>query len=407
MGAFRNLIVRVLNSRHIWTPLLGSGTAPVPPLNCARRILVVRVDEIGDFVLTSAFLRELRHSAPSAEITLIVKRSVLPLAAACPHVNRVVVYEWEACRAGRLRPLYARLLALRLRIGYLLGQKFDLVLLPRREADYYNSEFLAHICAGQAGIVKCREGVVQRPHDAPVSRLNTGHLFVNTRVEHEIHHTLNLLRWCGAQPQSDHLELWTSQEDQRFALDFIKANLPGSGPLLILHPSGGRSRLKQWPLENFRKLLDGLHEHADVECLIIGGTDEEWINHAFPNNRRPTTINTVGRVTIGQLAALVGHADLYIGGDSGPMHMAAASGVPVMGIFGPTSERRFRPFGPKAHVVTTRRFCSPDQTGTFRDRCSECPYDSALCLSELSVDVVLGDALKLLKKEHAGSVGNC
>ena len=347
MDLIRTAISRRLKSLTPWRLWLAKGDAPMPSLAKARELLVIRLDEIGDFVLTSAFLRELRRNAPLARITLVANHAVLTLANNCPYVNEVIAFDQERPGHRLWRVLRRRVRAFRMRLKTFRGRKFDLVLLPRRGTDIYAEQFLAHLWAGSAAIAACRDELVA-PSNSSEHAFTTAHYFDNPRVEHEVHHALSFLRWCGGNPESDKLEVWPAQSEWTFARDLLEKHFSRKGPLIILHPSGGREVLKQWPADRFQTLLKEMQNKMAVECLVVGGADEPWIGELFPSSQARGVLNVAGQLGLGQLAAIIAAADLFIGCDSGPMHLAAATGVPVLAIFGPTSQIRFHPHSPQA-----------------------------------------------------------
>src|ERR1700677_1902858 len=280
----------------------------------ARHLLVIRPDELGDLVLTSAFLRELRRSAPRATITLVVKKSLHPMAEACPHVNRVLAYDWESCPWTRWRPWHLKLKALQLWIGSLATTRFDRVFLPRGDEDIYGARFLASLCTPQEKI----------EHNS----LPTG----TTSVPHAVQHSLDFLVRCGGEFTDDRLEVWTKPEDEAWAETYLQNLNPGNRIILAVHPSGGKSRLKQWPVENFAESLRRLKAERDFCGLVIGGPDEKALGQSVQQSAE-FMIDLTGQLTLRQMAALLRRTDLFFGGDSGPMHMAAATGGPGGGGF--------------------------------------------------------------------------
>ena len=347
---------------------------PKRELADARHLLVIRPDELGDFVLTSAFLRELSRSAPRASITLVLKQSLYPLAEACPYVDRVLAYDWESCPWTRWRSWHLKLRALRLWISGLATTRFDRVFLPRGDEDIYGARFLASLCAP-------REKIEQ-------NSLIPG----TTSVTHEVQRSLDFLVRCGGVFASDRLEVWTKPEDEAWAENYLSSLKLENRIVLAVHPSGGKSRLKQWPVEKFAETLRRLKAERDFCGLVIGGPDEKALGHSLQQSAE-FMIDLTGRLTLRQMAALLRRCDLFFGGDSGPMHVAATAGAPVVAVFGPTNIARFAPFGEAHRVVSRRLTCSPNGPAQVQDRCWECLYADPLCLTELPVDPVL-DALR-------------
>lgn len=367
----------------------------------ARSVLVIRPDEIGDVILTSPFLRELRHAAPQAKITLLVKSACYELVQHCPYVDSVQTLNfaphWD--KPGVLR-LCRQTLSLRWStIGW---GGFDLILLPRRDADWYGSVLAGHLLAGRGVIKVHRDQVVNNlaplPPPPPVKVFPVS----NPNIEHEVLQSLHFLSACGAEvPVDSHLEIWLTDSDRAFARDWLARTLPRGAPLVVLHPSGGRSRLKQWPKENFRVLLDRLLAETSCDFLIVGGADEQWILEEFINTGSDRVAKAVGGLTLRQLAAVLEKASLFIGGDSGPMHLAAAAGTRVLAIFGPTSEIRFSPLGANCRVISLHYECSPDRLGTYKDRCETCRFSEPRCLIELPVGTVFDEVRNLLEQYSA------
>ncbi len=361
-----------------------------PLVEEARGILVIRPDELGDVVLSTPFLRELRKAAPRARITLVVKGSCRELVEYCPFVDRVVTYNWEHISFEAIwRPWQFRWAALRTRFGALRGRRFDLVLIPRRDADYYGAHYLAHLCAGRAAVVAHQESVVVNSPPAWLPDFPPDVVVTNPRIEHETEHGLSFLRALGASSASGPLEVWLSDGDRAVADAKLAAIFPRTAPLVVLHPSGGRSALKQWPLDRFAELLVALSMDHQRDFLVIGGPGENQIGEFFRRIKAPNVALSVGGFTLREYAAIFARSFAFIGGDTGLMHLAAASGTRVIALLGSTSAIRFGPRTPTAHVISLRYPCSPDRLGTFENRCQRCRFDEPRCLTELLASEVI------------------
>jgi ADP-heptose:LPS heptosyltransferase len=375
----------------------------------ARRILVIRPDEIGDVTLTSAFFRELRRAAPRSVITLVVKKACYDVIEHCPHVDFKYALNFAAHSDDdhyRLRLCRDACLLRWEKIG-LAG--FDLVLLPRRGVDWYESVLIGHLLAGYGALMAHDDKIATKPAKGPIAPPVAFDLFSNPHTEHEVIHNLRFLSACGAEmPVDSHLETWPVDADLAFADDWLARNLPSDAPLVVFHPSGGNSPLKQWPKEKFRDLLDRLLAATNCNFLIIGGSGEEWIARDFVMDGNARVIVGVGKFRLRQLAAIMKRSNLFVGGDSGPMHIAAASGTRVLAVFGSTSEKCFRPWGTHCRVVSLHYECSPDVLGVSLDRCQSCRFEEPRCLTELPVSTVLAGALELLMEQPTlAPTGQC
>lgn len=369
--------------------LWGGWRPPRVPLGMAKRILVIRPDEIGDVVLTGPFLRALRQAAPQAHISLLVKEECRELVALCPHVDAVRSLPFSArWTAGRWLDLL--IAAGRLKAA-LPKEGFDLVLLPRCDVDWYGAALIGHLLAGNGAVVRHRDarpGLAGSPELAIITED-----YANPVMEHEVLRPLRFLTWCGAAAGPDsHLEAWVGDADRAFARGWLRSRFAGAAPLVVMHPSGGRSWLKQWPVEHFQATLVDLKAQTPFNILVVVGADEDWIAEAFAAQESERCAIGVGALGLRQLWAVLEQAALFIGGDCGPMHMASAAGTRVIGIFGPTSELRFRPWGANSSVVSLRYGCAPDVVKSFEDRCKTCYFLAPRCLTELPPGRVIAEA---------------
>ncbi len=365
------------------------------PVTAARNILVIRPDEIGDLVMTAPFLRELRRAAPKAHITLIVNARYLNLVQHCPYVDAVHGLNFSGIPTHGYQ-VKLRWRTLLFRWKYLRGRRFDLVLLPRRDADWYDSEFVAYLVAGSAAILGHRDRIIRNTELPPLFPPHF-EVFTNPEIEHEVLHNLRFLRWCGADAAEDpRLELWLTGRDRAFAEDWLESHLPHRRPLVVCHPTGGRSRLKQWPIQHFSEVFRRLSIETDCDFLVVGGEDEQPVAQHFKSVTSDRIAFAFGSLTLRHLSAVLETAVLFIGCDSGPMHLAAAAGTPVIGVFGSTSEQRFRPWRPDSIVVSQHYPCSPDVVGSFESRCQTCLFSEPRCLTELTVESVLRAARSVI-----------
>ena len=144
--------------------------------------------------------------------------------------------------------------------------------------------------------------------------------------------------------------VWTGQSSK-------PALSPGS-PVACIHPCATKD-YKQWDIEKFAELADYLLDRGWQVCLVGAGSAERDRVDAMLEGMEGTPINLHGRLNLMQLAWLFQHADLFVGNDSGPMHLAAASGVRVIALFGPTELLRWQPRAPAVSVIKGLEPCSP------------------------------------------------
>jgi heptosyltransferase-2 len=366
-------------------------------LSRAERVLIVRLDEAGDVVLTSPFLRELRRNLPDAWITLIVKPAVYNLVELCPYVDEVLTFDWKVSRY--LGPLQRHWRALRLAYRHLWHRRFDLVIVPRWDADYYHASFVAYF-SGAPSRVGYSDNVIDHKR-----RLNGGldklftHVLDNKVLKHEVQHNLEVIRSLGGKVEEDRLEIWLSPDDAHAAVRLLE--LHGFQPtnLLIAVGVGKRDPKRRWPIERFVELGDWLIRRYEAYILLVGEKAEKPLYDVLQHSLGKRVINTVGQTTLRQACALLKHCHLYIGNDYGPKHMAAAVGVPVIEINGhpvngspvsSDSPMRFGPWG-VPHIVLQPRAAN--------DSCSAgCIASDAHCILGITVDQVKEAAVSCMSQ---------
>ncbi|MBI3583570.1 MAG: glycosyltransferase family 9 protein [Nitrospinae bacterium] len=352
-----------------------------------KHALVVRLDGIGDIALTTPFLRQLRHNLTDAWITLIVKPDVYNLVELCPYVNEVLTYDFNT--QGCLWQLRRHCRALRLAWRHLWKHRFDIAILPRWDVDHYHGTFIVYF-SGASWRVGYSENVIERK-----KKLNSGydylftHVIDDKTVKHEVEHNMDLIRFLGGDVQNDRLEVWLGEEDKAFADSMLRRCGVKAGELVIgFGASGGNSSLKQWPASNFIELGRRLMIKYNSRILIVGSSGEESLGSEIEQELGSSVINAVGNITLRQMAALLKRCRLYVGNDSGPMHVASAVGIPVVAIFGSSCHHRFGPWGDRQTILWQALPCSPCFQSQHLDRCNSCIFDHPRCIFDITIEQV-------------------
>jgi ADP-heptose:LPS heptosyltransferase len=360
-------------------------------LTDAKSILVIRLDEVGDIVLTSPFLRELRRNAAAAWITLLVKPGTRNLVEHCPYVNEVLAYDRTvpAELKGAQLQWHRHKKAMRLAIKHLWTRHFDVALVPRWDVDYYHGAYLsyfsrAHRRIGFSECVNQRKQAVNRGFD----RLFTDVLDL-PEPQHEVERNLALLRFAGGQVRDEHLEVWLSNEDEEFAeRTLADAGVDSTDILVGIGPAGGSSKLKQWPLERFIDLGRWLVRFG-ARLVIVGGSGEEELGNEFVRRLGRRVVNQIdATLSLRQMAALLKRCQVYVGNDTGPMHLAAAAGTPVVGLFGSSCSHRFAPWGTDHTVMWSALPCSPCFEQSHTAQCEQCIFDEVECMRAIGLEEV-------------------
>ena len=296
-----------------------------------ERILVVRLDRIGDFVLMSPFLRELRRGRPGAQITLVVRPVVEALARRCPYVNEVLTLdlaEPQLTGQGLMRTLtFAR--------EQLWPRRFSLAFCPRCSLSVVVDASLAWLSGAQqrvgfsANITGNTSQVSQQ--------LMVGDAFL-TRVLHipalpmqELEHNLLLLRALGLPVQDERLEVWYDRQDAAEAARLCSGIGESENRRLVAVGIGASEPRKTYPAELLIRALAALTPQCDF--VLLGGPGEQAAGEQIVSALPAGTVRSLaGQTTLPQTEAVIARCALYIGNDTGMLHMAAALRRPVVEI---------------------------------------------------------------------------
>jgi ADP-heptose:LPS heptosyltransferase len=315
--------------RTVVAPAFGLGPIHTDPgslsLDAVRRVLVLRLDEIGDLILTSPLLRELRRALPSSEIDLVVKREHVGLVDACPHVNHVIgMSVSKHDHLGRFHRQRAAIATAR----SLYRQRYDLALVPRWDSDYfYNAAAVAYLVGA-----RWRVGQRERDERNVSSNALFTHLVDDPTPKHEVERNLDVLRELHIAPADSRLECWVNERDDRAASEWLNhAAMEHDRLRVAVAPSASHPR-KRWPGENFCQLVAWL-QSVGASVILIGGPDDTDIARSIESAAPSRLLNVVGKTTLGAAIALIRRANLFVGNDSGPLHMAASGGVATVAVW--------------------------------------------------------------------------
>lgn len=321
----------------VLSKLLNWGKKPTALADKAslRNILIVRLDEIGDMVTSLPAIALLRASHPTARITMWCKPLCKPLMEAVPEVDAVVCSE-EELRAGLKVSEYGKIdLWVELR-GSWVSLRLAALLRPRYRVD--------------RATVRLRNSKLPRhPHE----------VVTNCQVIAPV---------IGDLPQGAVLHPKLHLQDAHIAAAEAFLRMRGiRAPFALLHPTANKP-LKRWPIAQFAALAKELHSRG-MAVVLVGTPSEQAALDELATLCPLPTHSTAGALSLPEFAALASKAALYVGNDSGPMHIAAAVGAPVVGLFGPAEPHVFAPKGPRAAYLQHLQPCCPcDQVHCVQGR---------------------------------------
>lgn len=343
-----------------------------------ERILLIRLERIGDLVMALEAIRDVRALAPAAQIDLVVGSWNAALAGAVPSVDRVETLDarWLA-REGEGRGMGALLRAAR----QWRGRRYDLAI--NFEPDVRSNLVAAAVGASRtAGWASGGGGPVL---DVALDYDPATHTVANARrlVQNVF----------GRLPPESTRPLLAIPEAATAAAAALLRPVLGR-PLVGVHASGGRA-IKQWPPERFADVAARLADARGAAIVATGAPGDRTLVSGLQNALAPRLVidaSTTGGLLVS--AAVLARLDVLVTGDTGPMHLASAVGTPVVGVFGPSDPARYATRGSFDRVVRIDLPCSP--CNRIRRPPERCVGHTPDCLAGLPADAVFDAATAVL-----------
>ena len=301
------------------------------------KILLVRLRQIGDVVFTTPAIRALRRRFPDGQLTYVVEPAAAPVVEHNPSLSEVIVAPRSRGLAGLGRDV---------RLGRRLrAERFDIAI------DFHGGPRAALLTWLSSAPVRIGYDIVGRGwmYTRVVARPR------ELRARHSVENQWDLLDALGVErptPDADPVEMPSSpQVAQAVARRLAAAGVADQDRLVVIHVSAGNP-FRRWPVGSFGEVAAALvNRHPGVRVVITSGPSErEAAAHVIASARTRidvtdrTRVLDCGDFSLSELRALVDRAALYIGGDSGPLHIAATSQVPIIALYGPTLPARSGPW---------------------------------------------------------------
>ena len=328
-----------------------------------ERILVIKLDHIGDVLLATPVFSNLRRAYPNAELHALTGAWSRVVLEKHPDVNNVVEYNSPAfCRTGQPTSLRETFKLYR----QLRRQKYGLIVELRSD---WRTVWFAFLRLTPKRLSRAALQVANKLGFAQFSGT------------HETTRNLDVLRQAGIPTSVETAIFSVTTEDKKWASDLLATyQIDRQHPLIAIHP-GSPIALKRWLPERYSELADWLIAQKRAQILFVGVKDEIPITTEIQARMRGESINIAGKTTLTQLASILHTCNVFIGNDSGPMHLAAAVGTQTIGLYGPGDPTRFGPAGTKCQTIQRKSDCPC--LGTV------CRYGRSGCMSEIQVTDVI------------------
>jgi lipopolysaccharide heptosyltransferase II len=331
------------------------------------KILIRATNWVGDAIMALPALRAVRTRFSDAEISVLARPYVADIyrdQQVCDHLIDYDAQGIHAGMSGRER-LAAELRARKFDVALLLQNAFDAAWLAWRANI---PERIGYARDGRSFLLT-KPVAVPKPGEIPA---------------HETFYYLELLRragWLESVPDESFIAMEVPEEKRaRAAESLIKAGARLHTLRVAIGAGASYGSAKCWPPARFAEIANRLQSQSDADVILFGTAAESAVSNAIASEMRRAPIDLTGKTSIADLSALLSQCHLFIGNDSGAMHVAAAVGLPVVAVFGSTDPLGTAPVTPRCTVVQEKPYCSP----CFLRRC---PTDHR-CMTKVTPDMV-------------------
>ncbi len=322
------------------------------------RLLLIKLSAIGDVIHTLPALAALRRRYPHAHIGWVVSEPASDLLCFHPMLDEVIIFpRHRFARLFRdLRQWPELIREVQSFIYRLRSQSYDIVI-----------DFQGLLKSGiLTGLSRARSKLgFARAREAS-SIFLTDKLPPYDPDEHAVLRYLRLAAYLDAYTESPEFPIAIGEAERDSVGQLLKEKGIGDRPLICLNP-GATWETKRWPSKRFAEVADACFENWGVISVIVGGPGDRYLASQILESARHPVVDLTGRTRLRTLAALYQRARAVVSTDTGPMHLAAAVGAPLVAVFGPTAPWRTGPFGNGHRIIRLGLPCSP----CFRHHCPD------------------------------------
>ncbi len=347
-----------------------------------KNILIIRLSAIGDVINVLPALRRLRTQYPDSKITWLVEDRASEILRGHPDVDEVIIYPRNKWQRGILK-VNKSLKVISESLSFykqLRKNHYDLVI------DFQGNlkSAVMNLITGSGNRLGFGNGYCKE-----FNYLSTQHhSYPAGKKIHRIEKNLSLLKELDIETKFLRPALPVTKNDKEYISNFINKNADPSLPIIIIHPGTSKfGSFKQWSSQNYTLLADKILDKYKANVILTWGPGEFDTVKEIVRNMKHNALPACETKSIKQLTELIKCATLFIGGDTGPLHIASIMGIPIVGIYGPKDPAIYGPYDGKAIVIKKDVPCSPCRKRTCGD---------PICMSSLLPDDVFHGVEKLI-----------
>jgi ADP-heptose:LPS heptosyltransferase len=315
-----------------------------------EKILVVKFLGFGSILMTSPFLGELKRNSPSTKIHFLTFSDNVEICESVPLIDRIFFLEKKSLMRFALSSVKT--------LRQIRKQNYDVVF----NLEFFSNFSLLLSSLSRSKMVLCfggRHEYRKTLCDRIVSYENETHIIDKYR------NFLKLLNMESVSGAKQLIDLKESPDSKKAVLDLLeRKQLDINRDFLVVVNinAGEMSSIRKWPLEYFQQVISFLLSRERVRVILIGGKEERnYVSRLekMISNEREKVLNLTGSISLKELISLMKVSDLFLGNDSGPLHLAEACGLPSISFFGPESPKVYGHSGNKNYTFYSNLSCSP------------------------------------------------
>jgi len=340
----------------------------IKKIKIKKILVVVGFPGIGDLLVTIPVMRALKETFPEAKLSLSLlnKKNQLEVLKGNPYINKIIIFD----KKGKRTEIFKSLGLLR----EWKKEKFDVIVLLHHARRYALLSWLAG--------AKIRLG-----YNTKGWRFFLNNVYKAEPFKHETENLLEVIKPLGVETNNMALELWLDEDEKRKIDDWLKRRNISS--FIIIHPAGGWWG-RRWPKENYAGLADSLVRNFHLNVIFTGIASEKKEIEEIVGLMEEKAIIATDEFTVRELACLYKKALLFIGTDTGAMHIASAVNLPTLVMFGPQDPRRWRANSKDSKIIYKHLDCSPCP--------QKCRWKKNICMEKISTEEVIDVAGKMIEE---------
>ncbi len=334
-----------------------------------KRILLIRLRRIGDVIMTTPAVSVLKKNFPDSKLSYVVEKPYADLITGNPLIKETFILPAHS----HIKDFFSVIKKIRMK-------KFDAVI------DFHGGprSSLMTLLSG-AGLkigykIKYRHFIYhikleRSPQTGPI---------------HSVENHVNLVKVLGIKSGAIpplYIPYSTEKENQRIEHIMSLHNLSGS-QYISLHIGAG-NRFRSWDIQNYIRLCDLFSQKSGVKVVLIGAHEDKNSADTIIKSTESSPLSLVGDLSLREVRDIISHSSLFVGPDSGPMHIAASTGTPIIALFGPTLPANFGPWRAEHKIIQKDIDCRP-----CRQR--QCVHEDFRCLQDITPEQVYEASLDFL-----------